>query len=721
MRDGETQPASYRFGNFELDTRPGELRKNGTRIRLQDQPLQILRLLLENAGELVTREQIQKKFWASDTFVDFDNAINSAMRKLREALSDDSRNPRFIETFARRGYRFIAPVSVVPSKAPVSLYASVPAPPPAPVTEEAKSPGVSLRPRWVIGAAALVLIAAGLGVAWWLRNSEITPVAELKVTPLTSYPGYQDFPSFSPDGTRVVFAWGGAANGQSNLYVKLIGPGDPVRLTMNERDDFSPAWSPDGRVIAFLRRKDGGHVAVLVMPALGGPARELTTLTLINWIVVPPPFVAWSADGKWLFTVEMTSLDTAATRDIVCISVETGEKRTVISAPRDTIGDGGLAISPDGNTLAFAQMRTLAVGDMYAVPLSKEQAPARQPERLTFDDRNIVSLAWTADGQDLVFSSARSGRLELWRIPVLGSNKPTRVVGAGDEPSELAVSPQGHRLVYAHGTGNYHLWRSPLAGNGADRPTDITTSTRRQDIAQYSSDGRHVAFESDRSGSEEIWVTNADGSSPAQLTSMGAWSGSPRWSTDSERIAFDGTASGHFEIYAVSANGGKPVRLTWDGKNNVRPSWSHDGKWIYYVSRRTGRDQIWKMGVSGKPEIQVTKSGSDLTAFESADGETLYYKKEEGLWKVPVGGGNESKVAESLCGYCFTPAKRGIYFLDRCGDDGILHFLDYRAQASKPLPSLGRICPSSVSPDERWVLHEEGSGGSDLMLVENFH
>jgi len=162
-------------------------------------------------------------------------------------------------------------------------------------------------------------------------------------------------------------------------------------------------------------------------------------------------------------------------------------------------------------------------------------------------------------------------------------------------------------------------------------------------------------------------------------------------------------------------------RLTFDGANDVRPSWSHDGKWIYYVSRRTGRDQMLKMGVTGKPEIQVTKDGSDLTAFESADGETLYYAKEQGLWKVPVGGGNETKVAESVCGSCLTPAKHGIYFLDRCGDKDVARFLDYKSQAIKPLPFLGRICPASVSPDERWVLHEEGTGGSDLMLVENFH
>src|SRR5271157_558393 len=199
MGDGPTKPASYRFGNFELDTRSGELRKNGTRIRLQDQPLQILLLLLEHAGELVTREQIQKKLWASDTFVDFDNAINSAMRKLREALNDDSGDPRFIETFARRGYRFVAAVSTAPVKAPESPNGSVSEPAPVPAAEETKTTQATHRARWLMAGAALALIAAGLGTAWWIRNSGSGTEAELKVTPLTSYPGSQQYPSFSPD------------------------------------------------------------------------------------------------------------------------------------------------------------------------------------------------------------------------------------------------------------------------------------------------------------------------------------------------------------------------------------------------------------------------------------------------------------------------------------------------------------------------------------------
>lgn len=115
----------YRFGRFELDTRSGELRRNGYRVRMQEQPRRILVLLLEHAGDIVTREELHHALWPADTFVDFDIGLNAAIRKLRLALSDRVKHPQFIETIARRGYRFAAPVArfeIDPAQAPSQLF-----------------------------------------------------------------------------------------------------------------------------------------------------------------------------------------------------------------------------------------------------------------------------------------------------------------------------------------------------------------------------------------------------------------------------------------------------------------------------------------------------------------------------------------------------------------------------------------------------------------------
>src|SRR5438874_681935 len=107
-----------RFGSFELDVRAGELRKEGSKIRLQEQPLQILAMLLEHAGQVVTREELQSRLWPSDTFVDFDHSLNKAINKLRDALGDSAENPQFVETLPRRGYRFLVRVNAAPDAVP---------------------------------------------------------------------------------------------------------------------------------------------------------------------------------------------------------------------------------------------------------------------------------------------------------------------------------------------------------------------------------------------------------------------------------------------------------------------------------------------------------------------------------------------------------------------------------------------------------------------------
>jgi DNA-binding winged helix-turn-helix (wHTH) protein len=194
----EQQRAGFRFGVFELNPHARELRKNGVKLKLQDQPLQVLLILLEHPGEIVTREQIQKRLWPEDTYVDFDNAINSSVRKLRDALGDSADNPRFIETLARRGYRFIAPVSA--SGAVQAVRSSGP---------DGRKRRVGIhRQLWVVLAAVMVLtIGAGILYERYFERGRKISDALPPPVPLTSYPGFQWSPSFSPDGTRIAFTW----------------------------------------------------------------------------------------------------------------------------------------------------------------------------------------------------------------------------------------------------------------------------------------------------------------------------------------------------------------------------------------------------------------------------------------------------------------------------------------------------------------------------------
>jgi Tol biopolymer transport system component len=213
--------------------------------------------------------------------------------------------------------------------------------------------------------------------------------------------------------------------------------------------------------------------------------------------------------------------------------------------------------------------------------------------------------------------------------------------------------------------------RIDLPNNGRAASAHALLTPRTSNVMpQISPDGTRIVFESDRSGYEEIWMCNADGTNPIQLTQLERYAGSPRWSPDGRYIAFDFRAGEHTEIYLLEVGKGTPRQLvTSSDADNVVPSWSRDGKWVYFASNRGSRDfHIWKVPAAGGTPVQVTH-GSGFMPFESLDGKSVYYSRltKAGIWNVPVEGGAEKQVCD-----CTQPddwanwtvAVNGLYFVD---------------------------------------------------------
>jgi Tol biopolymer transport system component len=253
----------------------------------------------------------------------------------------------------------------------------------------------------------------------------------------------------------------------------------------------------------------------------------------------------------------------------------------------------------------------------------------------------------------------------------------------------------------------------------------VIASTRLDGTPQFSPDSKRIVFTSDRSGYLEIWAANSDGSNVTQLTTLvGARNSSPRWAPDGQKIVFDSLASGNNDIWMVSAEGGSPKQLTMEPSNDARPSWSRDGRWIYFRSNRSGATQIWKIPSAEpyKPAVQVTQNGA-YDAIESVDGKLLYFTKvAKGLWSLPVVGGDETPVLESILPGSWDVTDKGVYFVS----SQVIQFLSFAnrkltriCEVAKPLTTTAPFF--SVTRDGRWIAwaqidHED----SDLMLLENF-
>jgi Tol biopolymer transport system component len=352
-------------------------------------------------------------------------------------------------------------------------------------------------------------------------------------------------------------------------------------------------------------------------------------------------------------------------------------------------------------------------------------------KRLTFDNLFDSHPAWTPDGREIVYPSGPATRT-LWRIAASGPGKPQHLASFGEDVDQPALSRQGQRLAYSRRFSDSNIWRVQLAGlpGKVSPPVKFIHSTQLEFMPKISPDGKRIAFSSRRTGNDEIWVCDSDGSHAVKLTSFnGPLTGAPYWSRDGQRLAFQSIAEDRFKIFVISASGGKPRRLTSDVAWEEPSSWSRDGRWIYFGSNRGGDFQIWKMPAQGGQAVKVTRKGG-FNALESPDGKLLYYAKSEGptsLWKVPAEGGEENQVLTSLShGENFAVVDEGIYFIP-IPDPIAGYSIQFFSFATRKRTLITKIAKPvelglSVSPDQKWILYSQiDERSSDLMLVEDFH
>ena len=583
------------------------------------------------------------------------------------------------------------------------------------------SPGILLATALIV----VTLVGVWLYGRGYPRERALAP---MKVTPFTSLLGFESNPAFSPDGNFIAFCWGGEKDDNVDVYVQEIGKsGPPRRLTHDPAADILPVWSPDGTQIAFSRVKSETDKAAFVIPAQGGPERKVYT-SKVKSIWGGEKNLDWSPDGKFLVAPDKVVEN--GPYQISLISLDTLESRQLTFAPENTFGDLNPQFSPDGKSVSFSRLMGggTATSDIYIVPVG-----GGEPRRLTSDSKQIKNSTWTADGREIVFSSNRGGSMSLWRIPASGGTPEQLPVGELNA-STPSISRQGNLLAYVRNTTDTNMYRLSLDRAARASPTMIASSTQTDGMPGFSPDGQQIAFVSDRSGNNEIWLCDSDGSKLRQLTTLESGAGSPRWSPDGQQIVFDSREKGSAtqDVYLIGTQGGAPRRLTTlDNYEDHAPSWSNDGKWIYFSSNRSGDYQVWKVPLIGGDPVQVTTQGG-FKPFESADGKFIYYAKgvtAPGIWRVPISGGEEVLVLDAVAGYWgnWGLTREGIYYIDAETKIGAaIEFFNFGTRHTSKVASLGRANVAwlgfAVSPDGKSALytlmeHE----GSDIMLVENFH
>ena len=449
-------PLLVRFGTFEVDLPAGELRKSGARLKLTGQPFQVLAILLESPGEVVAREELQKRLWP-DTFVDADHNLNTAINKIREVLGDSAESPRFVETLPRRGYRFIAPV-----EGKASLAHGIPM-----ISRESRRPWLS---RISIVIAVLILLAAA-GLFIYPRSLFHTSATQRALTRLTFDPGLQIGVTWSPDGRYI--AYGSNRSGKFDIWLQQVSGGDPVQITKGPGNNWQPDWSPDGKYIAF--RSEDGDGGLFVVPALGGEglARKISSFGYDP---------RWSPDSSQILFQKNFQFTFFSDRFYV-VGLDGFPPREVLS---DFVSNQDLmalsaAWHPDGKRISIwgwdsgsdPTLRTFWTLPLAGgAPVRSEIAPevVKQLGEVSagrgIESAMDLKFSWAPSAKGIYLERTFRGARNLWRLNIepdtLRADSIERLTTGPGLDTQPAVSADGRELAFTAETQHVRSWLFPF-------------------------------------------------------------------------------------------------------------------------------------------------------------------------------------------------------------------------------------------------------------------
>lgn len=585
---------------------------------------------------------------------------------------------------------------------------------------EAVPTGGTFRRRWlVVGLPVLAIVAVAAWFVFGRRPPEVAETPDFVPVPLTTYPGDERDPTFSPDGTQVAFSW--SREGEPhNLWLKLLGPTDPLRLTTStsERQIMSQ-WSPDGQWIAFqaVDVKTSAR-RIMVIPALGQAAPR----PIAEGVGRP----TWAPDSRGLVVPDPDGLS---------LYPLDGSERRAVAGPVDGVLPRNGSISPDGRRLAV-----VLGGGLSLLALDANYRAVGSPTPLTPEDWGVSSFAWTPDSAEVILirnlqpGNANLGsETAMYRVGIDGS-EPRRIGSVGSNPWYLDVSRRGGHLAFTTLRREVNLALAELGRDGrlTGHEHPLAPSSTLDRGPSFDRTGNLVTFTSSRDGSVQIYSVRRDGSGLTRVTQPEAdrtgWPSGPRLSPDGTRVVFTAgsVVSSRAEVYVVPSTGGRSRQVTSGGASG--PSWSADGRWIYYGSG----SGISKVPADGGTAVRLTGTPGSRP-IESRDGRWVYFLCQPGnVCRVPAAGGDVTRlmsdaVPDRMAGLDVTAL--GVYFMTIAQETGasIVSTGLWRLPLDGGRPiSLGVLKEAtgdgfSVGAGDREILYARCEVcDADIMLVNGF-
>lgn len=566
------------FGLFEADLKSGELRRAGNRVKLQGLPFKVLTVLLENAGEVVSREELQTRVWGPDVIVDFEHSLSNAIKKIREALGDSAENPRFVETLARRGFRFIAPVAFTdngPEAIPESNLdgpsdtehtASQSSTNPTEPLLEIEAP-IRIWSRYLLPAVfAVVGLLVGIGYRSWTARD--------------SFPQLPRISQITQNGAIYV--------SKDHLLGALSA------FVTDGTELFTPSYENGHVVLSQISESTGTSQEIPLLSELGWPevedispdgARLLVRSNLAS--AVQQPLWVVTIDGRSIFRVSNVMAQDAvwmpdgkgilyaSENQLAVFSSDDGKTTPFATVPGRAFWPRW---SPDGKVLRF----TIIDPVDHTSSLWEIAQGQRAAHQILKSSSNVVRECcgvWTADGRFFVYEVTQDGHTDLWKVDASLDLNPSRLTNGPLNYQAPSPGRKGEQIYFV--------------GQDLHSQLERYDFERKKYVPQqgFLADADHIIFSRDGRWvvwvdlNHRLWRARLDGTDKVQLTPESMWVFMAAWSPDNARIALMAREPGQpWQVYMVNMDGGPVERLLREDRNIGDPSFSEDGKYLVFGS-----------------------------------------------------------------------------------------------------------------------------------------
>ncbi|MBS1825363.1 MAG: protein kinase [Acidobacteria bacterium] len=551
-----------------------------------------------------------------------------------------------------------------------------------------------LRRTWLTAGAALT-VAGGAGVLvrrWTEPSTEV--IDKNRAEELTGF-------HFSPDGRHLLYSAGSEFFQYGDVFLRDNATGKVRQVTRDGAPKWWSSMSPDGKWIAFQRGGGSEEDSILRVPTEGGEEKVLAR--------GPFRHFTWGYDASRMVVSHRS--DTGIWPHLRGYDLRSGQSWEITPGPQSGRGDHYSALSPDGSTLCFARLEARESADLFLLPVDVELRPVQGARRLTSRRLRIMFPQWSRGGKEVIYTSGTLGNFAAFRVAVDGRSEPREIVEAGSGIEALAVCPKSGQIAVSRRKSETNIWRLDLDSPGGRvvKVTKLPASTGSEDMVVYAPGGNRIAFESRRSGELQVWISDANGGNPAQLTSYGALDMvSPLWMPGGEALLVTVRSRNLGLRNFIHPVAGGEVQELRD-VDGIPCTFSGDGQWLYF-SRFQKDVDLFRYSMKTGEVRRVTYGERVSHAMESADGRALYFAKPEaelGLWRWEDSGKRAVRVLPRLARRnLFGVRKEGIYYMDREARSAVIRFVPFAGGKEVELfrmeetPEWG----FTIAPDGRTIL-----------------